>query len=159
MKPNLGCCSNIAIIISYISVLFHLNNPQIKLESIISDNSAWDLSLWSQWAHSAIIKSLRQNDAFVSCRREKWRYRAVCPLTRWWANIPGWAFCPKWCLFCPFCGKLIKSFYFCDVYFRRKYLCTKNLTCVWSWSNFKELHQLVNKIWACILSGRFVPLL
>ena len=29
VKPNLGCCSNIAITISYISVWFHLDNPKI----------------------------------------------------------------------------------------------------------------------------------
>ena len=29
VKPNLGCFSNIAITISYISVLFHLDNPKI----------------------------------------------------------------------------------------------------------------------------------
>ena len=33
---------------------------------------------------------------------------------------------------------------------RRKYLYIKNLVCVWSWINFKEIHPLVIKIWACI---------
>ena len=34
VKPNLGCCSNIAITISCISVLFHLDNP--KIDSVMA---------------------------------------------------------------------------------------------------------------------------
>ena len=33
----------------------------------------------------------------------------------------------------------------------RKYLYIKHSICVWSWTNFKEFHPLVIKIWACIL--------
>ena len=40
---------------------------------------------------------------------------------------------------------------------RRKYLYIKNSICVWSWINFKELHPVVIKIWACILRVGVLP--
>ena len=68
VKPNLGCCSNIAITISYILVLFHLGNPKIELRPFNCEGHP--VSLW-RWPLTCDLETCCLLRSFLGMYNQK----------------------------------------------------------------------------------------